>query len=87
MAQAVGVDRKATRSEVIAHADDLRRVAARQGFVDVHIRSDGALIVHDETAGYRLLNRLASSASELVGAYVPVITDNVPGAEADAPAL
>ncbi len=87
MAQVVGVDRKATRDEVIAHADDLRRIAVLQGFAKVQLRSDGAIIVHDETPGYKRTNRLAASATEVVGAYVPVITDDVPGAEEDAPTL
>lgn len=87
MAQAVGVDRKATREEVATHADELRRLVAQHGYAAARLRSDGALIVHDDSVGYQRANRLAGAASRVVGAYVPVITDDVPAAEASAPAL
>lgn len=87
MTQAVGVDRKATRDEVVTHADALRELAQRYGYADVRLRSDGALVVRDDSLGYRRANRLAGAASRLVGAYVPVITDEVPAAATDAPAL
>ncbi len=38
------------------------------------------MVVHSEEAGYRSVTRLSAAASELVGAYVHVITDDVPGA-------
>lgn len=87
MAQTVVLDRRATREEVARHAQQLRRVVANHGYPAAWLRSDGALIVHDESAGYGRANRLAAAASQLVGAYVPVITDGTPGAEVDAPAL
>jgi hypothetical protein len=87
MAQAVGVDRKATHDEVARHAGELRRLVADHGYAGARLRSDGALIVHDDSVGYRRANRLAGAASQVVGAYVPVITDDAPAAEANAPAL
>jgi hypothetical protein len=87
MAQAVGVDRKATNDEVADHADELRRLVAQHGYAAARRRSDGALIVHDDSIGYRRANRLARAASQVVGSYVPVITDDVTAAEANAPAL
>jgi hypothetical protein len=87
MAQAVGVDRKATYDEVAGHAEELRRLVVQHGYVGARLRSDGALIVHDDSVGYRRANRLAAVASRMVGAYVPVITDDAPAGEADAPAL
>lgn len=87
MAQAVHIDRKATYVEVTAHADELRHLVVQHGYAAARLRSDGALIVHDDSVGYRRANRLAGAASQLVGAYVPVITDDAPAAEADAPDL
>jgi hypothetical protein len=87
MAQAVGIDRKATYDEVAGRADELRRLVAQYGYSGARLRSDGALIVHDDSVGYRRANRLAAAASQAVGAYVPVITDDAPAAEVNAPAL
>ncbi len=83
MARSMITDRKATREEVEAHADELRGLAADSGFVSPRLRSDGALVVHDDGPGYRRVSQLARSASEKVGAYVHVITDDVPGASGD----
>jgi hypothetical protein len=87
MAQAVGIDRKATYDEVAGRADELRRLVAQHGYAGARLRSDGALIVHDDSVGYRRANRLAAAASQVVGAYVPVITDDAPAAEVNAPDL
>ncbi|MHB8313398.1 MAG: hypothetical protein ACYDD0_08885 [Candidatus Dormibacteria bacterium] len=87
MMQSVVADRKAARTEVLAHAETLRRIAADQGFAKIHLRYDGALIVHDDGPGYHQVNRFALAAAQIVGAYVHVITDAVPGARADSPAL
>ncbi len=80
MANPTVVDRKATSREVASHADAIRQLAAKLGLSDPRLRSDGALVVHSEEAGYRAVTRLSAAASELVGAYVHVITDDVPGA-------
>ncbi|MHB8325615.1 MAG: hypothetical protein ACYDHB_14550 [Candidatus Dormibacteria bacterium] len=85
--QSVVADRKAARTEVLGHADMLRRIAADQGFGEIHLRYDGAVIVHDDGPGYHQVNRFAPAAAQIVGAYVHVITDDVAGARADSPAL
>ncbi len=54
--------------------------AARLALTDVRVRSDGTVVVHSDEPGYRSVLRLSESASELVGTYVHVITDDVPGA-------
>jgi hypothetical protein len=80
MANWTVVDRKATSREVASHADAIRQLAVKLGLSDPRLRSDGAMVVHSEEAGYRAVTRLSAAASELVGAYVHVITDDVPGA-------
>jgi hypothetical protein len=74
------VDRKATSDEVLACAAALRRLAAELGLSDPRIRGDGTVVVHSDEAGYRAVTRLSAAASGLVGTYVHVITDDVPGA-------
>lgn len=74
------VDRKATRNEVAAHRGAIRELARGFGLVDARLRSDGAVVVHSPESGYRAVIRLSAAASELVGRYVHVITDDVPGA-------
>lgn len=80
MTDAVTGERKATRSEVRAHGDAIRRLAAGLGLADPRVRRDGAVVIHSEEPGYRSVNRLSTEASRVVGAYVHVITDEVPGA-------
>jgi hypothetical protein len=74
------VDRKATSEEVKSHAAALRQLTAGFGLSDPRLRDDGTVIVHSDETGYRAVNRLSAAASELVGIYVHVITDDVPGA-------
>lgn len=73
-------DRKATAPEVRAHAEPIGRRAAALGLGEPRLRWDGTVIVRSDEPGYRWVNRLATQASALVGAYVHVITDDVPGA-------
>lgn len=80
MARATVADRQATKDEVIAHAREIRAAASRFALTDVRVRSDGTVVVHSEEAGYRAVLRLSGFATELVGTYVHVITDDVPGA-------
>lgn len=80
MTDAVTGERKATRSEVRAHADAIKHLAAGLGLADPRVRHDGAAVVHSDEPGYRSVNRLSTQATQLVGAYVHVITDDVPGA-------
>ena len=74
------VDRKASSREVAPHVGAIRQLVANLGLSDPRLRSDGAMVVHSEEAGYRAVTRLSAAATELVGAYVHVITDDVPGA-------
>jgi hypothetical protein len=80
VSDALAADRKATHSEVMGHAKALRRLANELGFSSVRLRDDGTVIIHSAEPGYRGANRLSITASQVVGAYVHVITDDVPGA-------
>jgi hypothetical protein len=46
------------------------------------VRDDGAVVIHAPDAGYHTANRLSTASGKVVGAYVHVITDEVPGAAA-----
>ena len=74
------IDRKATHDEVAAHAAAIRQLAVDLGLSDLRLRSDGTVVAHSDEAGYRSVTRLSAAASEFVGTYVHVITDDVPGA-------
>lgn len=73
-------DRKATRKEVAEHRAAICQLARDFGLADTRSRGDGAVVVHSSESGYRSVFRLSAAASELVGRYVHVITDDVPGA-------
>lgn len=62
------------------HGPAIREVAARIGRGDLRLRNDGAVVVHSAEPGYRAVTSLSAAASELVGAYVHVLTDDVSGA-------
>jgi hypothetical protein len=80
MSDAVATDRKATAAEVRAHGAIVHRLAAGFGLAPPRLRDDGAVVIHSPAPGYRAATRLSASASEAVGAYVHVITDDVPAA-------
>jgi hypothetical protein len=80
MARATVADRQATKAEVTAHAGAIHAAASRLALTDVRVRSDGTVVVHSDESGYRAILRLSGLASGLVGTYVHVITDDVPGA-------
>jgi hypothetical protein len=82
MSDALAADRKATLAEVEAHAKSLRDEAAQLGLSPLQVRDDGTLVIHSDDPGYKTANRLSAIASQMVGAYVHVITDDVPGAAA-----
>lgn len=86
MARATTTDRKASAQQVRKHADALRAVAAELGVGPVAVRHDGTVVVHADDAGYRQALDMSARASDLLGVYVHVITDDVPGA-VDAPEL
>jgi hypothetical protein len=71
-------DRRATLDEVSAKRSELRSLASRYGFTQARIAAGGMIVVHSDAPGYRAVARFAGDASRLVGAYVQVITDDVP---------
>lgn len=73
-------DRKATAAEVTAQAARIRDLAHHFGLSGVRLRGDGTVVVHSAEPGYRLVTRFSEAASDVVGTYVYVITDDVPGA-------
>ena len=81
MSKAITTDRKASAAEVRAHAESLRRIAKEVGVTDPRLRDDGTVVVHSEHPGYRDVVVLSQRLSDLVGCYVHVITDDVPGAD------
>ncbi|MDQ3640201.1 MAG: hypothetical protein M3450_01715 [Actinomycetota bacterium] len=80
MREAVVADRKATGAEVRAHATAIRRLAHELGLAPPRMRDDGTVVIHSSEPGYQTANRISAAASSVVGAYVHVITDDVPGA-------
>jgi hypothetical protein len=80
MSGAVVLPRKATSDEVVAQAPALRRLAAEHGLGVPQVRDDGTVIVHSASPGYGIIKRFSNAASAWIGAYVHVITDDVPGA-------
>lgn len=80
MSDLLTADRLATMAEVLAKRAELRSMAERYGFEDVALTDDGILIVPNAGPSYRRIARFAGEASRLVGAYVQIITDDVPAA-------
>lgn len=87
MSRTVIPDRVATRAEVLSQRRRLAELAAEYGLEQPRVDERGTVIVHSREPGYRLLARYATGAARLVGAWVNVITDDVPAAEVDAEAL
>lgn len=73
-------DRRASWQEVAARRAELRAEADTCGLTEPRLRKDGAVIVHAPDPGYRLASRFAAAAAGVVGAYVHVLTDDVPAA-------
>jgi len=80
MSELMTADRRATAGEVAAKRVELRALASRHRFGAAGVAADGMIIVRTDDPGYRDLARFAGEASRLVGAYVQVITDDVPAA-------
>lgn len=87
MSKTVTPDRVATRAEVLGQRRRLAELAAEHGLGQPLVDARGTVIVHSDAPGYRLVARYATDAARLVGAWVNVITDDVPAAEVDAEAL
>lgn len=87
MSYTTATDRVATRDEVVSRRDALRRLAQEHGLVNPRVSTTGTLVVHSDDPGYRTVRRFATAASDLVGAWVNVVTDDVPAAHVDTAAL
>lgn len=77
----------ATRDQVLAHRAQLRQMASEEGLSRLRVDVAGTVIAHTNAPGYGPLRRFATAASGLVGAWVNVVTDDVPAAEVSASAL
>ncbi len=80
MSRAVVSDRKASAIELRAHEAVVLKLIDEMGLGRPRLRDDGALVIHSSEPGYQTANRLSAALSNVVGAYVHVITDDVPGA-------
>lgn len=80
MSELMIADRRATADEVAARRVELRMLASRHRFNAIDVAADGMIVVRTDDPGYRDLARFAGEASRLVGAYVQVVTDDVPAA-------
>ena len=87
MSDTTTTERTATRAEVLGAAYRLRRLAATEGLSDARVDAVGTVIVHSDAAGYGELRRFATAASDVVGVWVNVITDDVSAAEVPAQPL
>lgn len=81
MSKATTTDRKASASEVRTHAEEVRRLAKEVGVSEPRLRTDGTVVVRSEQPGYRDVVVLSQRLTDLVGCYVHVITDDVPGGD------
>lgn len=87
MSPSTATDRVATRDEVVAQRAALRRLTDEHGLVSPRVSATGTVVVHSDDPGYRAVRRFATAASDLVGAWVNVVTDDVPTARVDTTAL
>jgi hypothetical protein len=78
MSRVEQVDGTADVQAVRQHRQRLHELAHQNGLTELRVRGDGTLIVHSARPGYRAVVRFASDAADVVGAYVHVITDDVP---------
>ena len=84
---AVGVDRTATRDEVLSERGFLVRLGEQHGLGELRVLVDGTIVAHVAEESYGPIKRFASAAAERLGAWVNVIRDDVPGAEGPAEPL
>ncbi len=73
-------DRRAYKDEVRPHVAEIRRLVEDAGLGPARMLDDGTVVVHSDHPGYREVVWLAIKLAEVVGLYVHVITDDVPGA-------
>lgn len=79
MPSTITEDRRATLEELRAHRTALLSLAAACGLGNLHLRNDAAIVLTAAGLGYRDVARFTDVASEAVGAYVYVVTDDTPG--------
>lgn len=74
-------DRTATRDEVLAARQQLRRLAAEHRLTRPGVDAAGAVVVTmpADDLGYGALKRFAAAASEVVGSWVNVVAADAPG--------
>jgi hypothetical protein len=87
MSDAVTTDPIASRGQVLAQRARLATLARRSGLSDAAVDAAGVVVVHSNAPGYAAVRRFASAASVVVGAWVNVITDDVPAAQVPTEAL
>ena len=76
-------DRVATRDEVLAQRDALRRLADQHGLREPRLSASGTGVIHTDDPSYRTVRGFATAASGLVGASVNVITDDAAAAQVE----
>jgi len=87
MSYTTAADRVATRDEVLAQRDALRRLAGQHGLGAPRLSASGTVVIHSDDPGYRTVRVFATAASGLVGAWVNVITDDAAAAQVEATPL
>jgi hypothetical protein len=87
MPDVTSTDRLASRAEVLEHRERLADLARANGLTEVRADAAGVVIVHSEAPGYASVRRFAAAASSVVGAWVNVVTDDVPAARTSAEPL
>jgi Protein of unknown function (DUF2442) len=77
--------RTATREEVLAARDELRRLAADHLLSRPRVDDDGAVVVTMPTddPGYRTLKAYAAAAAEVAGIWINIVADDAQAASAD----
>jgi len=68
---------------VLAHRGALRSLADAHGLRAPRLAASGSVVIHSDDPGYQDVRAFATKASELVGAWVNVITDDAPAARVD----
>jgi len=83
MSYTTATDRVATRDEVLAQRDALRRLADQHGLGAPRLSASGTVVIHTDDPGYRTVRGFATAASGVVGAWVNVITDDAAAAQVE----
>ena len=87
MSYTTATGRVATRDEVLAQRDALRRLAGQHRLRSPRLSASGTVVIHSDDPGYRTVRGFATAASGLVGAWVNVITDDASAVQVEATPL